>query len=231
MERITPMMRTIANGDEGERDVGQRQHAISAHPAEAGGAALMPPHRPSSSQRCVRRPAQPGPRPRSGRRTSPGCDRPATGSVGARPRPPAPATLVAALHQLAMDELDGADIDAARRLADQQHPRLALHLARQHQLLLVAAGKARRAQCRRAAGARRTAPSVGRNGRRPPVRRAGQFAAEGGSPRPGSTSPTPLEGRNHALTQAILRDVRETQAAHLAGSQGWLAIDPAAAAR
>ena len=42
-----------------------------------------------------------------------------------------------------MDELDRADIDAAGRLADQQHIRIALHLAGQHDLLLVAAGKVR----------------------------------------------------------------------------------------
>ncbi len=40
-----------------------------------------------------------------------------------------------------VDELDGADIDAARRLADDQHVRVPLHLAGQHDLLLVAAGE------------------------------------------------------------------------------------------
>ena len=44
-------------------------------------------------------------------------------------------------EQLAMDEFDGADIDAAGRLADQQHLGLARDLARQDQLLLVAAGE------------------------------------------------------------------------------------------
>ena len=86
------------------------------------------------------------PRRRCGRRTSPGCGRPATGSRRARPTPPARRSRRRGSHQLAMDELDGADVDAARRLADQQHLGLARHLARQHQLLLVAAGEARRAQ-------------------------------------------------------------------------------------
>ena len=49
-------------------------------------------------------------------------------------------------EELAVDELDRADIDAARRLADEQHGRVALHLAREHDLLLVAAGKVRRLQ-------------------------------------------------------------------------------------
>src|SRR3546814_4071747 len=34
--------------------------------------------------------------------------------------------------ELAVNEFDGADVDAARRLADQQHQRVALHLAGQH---------------------------------------------------------------------------------------------------
>ncbi len=52
------------------------------------------------------------------------------------------------LHQLGVDELDGADVDAARRLADQQDARAGVDLARQHDLLLVAAGEAARAQPR-----------------------------------------------------------------------------------
>ena len=40
-----------------------------------------------------------------------------------------------------MDELDGADVDAARRLADDEHVGIALHLAGEHDLLLVAAGE------------------------------------------------------------------------------------------
>ena len=48
---------------------------------------------------------------------------------------------VAHVDQPPVDELDGADIDAARRLADDQHARVLLHLARQHDLLLVAAGE------------------------------------------------------------------------------------------
>ena len=40
-----------------------------------------------------------------------------------------------------VDEFDRADVDAARRLADQQDLRIALDLARQHELLLIAAGE------------------------------------------------------------------------------------------
>ena len=40
-----------------------------------------------------------------------------------------------------VDEFDGADIDAARRLADDQHLRIALDLAGHDDLLLVAAGE------------------------------------------------------------------------------------------
>ncbi len=52
--------------------------------------------------------------------------------------------------ELAMDELDRADIDAARRLSDQQHARRGRDLARQHELLLVAAGEVGAAQRRTA---------------------------------------------------------------------------------
>ena len=48
---------------------------------------------------------------------------------------------VAHRDQAPVDELDRADVDAAGRLADQQQIRVVLHLARQHQLLLVAAGE------------------------------------------------------------------------------------------
>ncbi len=51
--------------------------------------------------------------------------------------------------QAAVDELDGADVDAARRLADEQHLGVALDLARQHDLLLIAAGELRGLQPRR----------------------------------------------------------------------------------
>ena len=43
--------------------------------------------------------------------------------------------------ELAVDELDRADIDAARRLADEQQLGVALDLAGEHDLLLVAAGE------------------------------------------------------------------------------------------
>ena len=48
---------------------------------------------------------------------------------------------VAHLDDLVVDELDGADVDAARRLADDQHFGIALHLAGEDDLLLVAAGE------------------------------------------------------------------------------------------
>ena len=40
-----------------------------------------------------------------------------------------------------VDEFDRADVDAARRLPDEQDFRIALDLAREHDLLLVAAGE------------------------------------------------------------------------------------------
>ena len=48
---------------------------------------------------------------------------------------------VAQGDDLLVDELDGADVDAAGGLADEQHVRVALHLAGEHDLLLVAAGE------------------------------------------------------------------------------------------
>ena len=48
---------------------------------------------------------------------------------------------VAQRHDLVVDELDRPDVDAAGRLADQQHLRVALHLAGDDDLLLVAAGE------------------------------------------------------------------------------------------
>ena len=49
--------------------------------------------------------------------------------------------LAAVAHgdQLLVDELDGADIDAARRLADDQDAWILLEFAGEHDLLLVAA--------------------------------------------------------------------------------------------
>src|SRR6185312_7858272 len=58
------------------------------------------------------------------------------------------ATGVAMLDELAMNELDGADIHAARRLSDQQDFRRARQLPRHDQFLLVAAGKIVRAHKR-----------------------------------------------------------------------------------
>jgi hypothetical protein len=57
--------------------------------------------------------------------------------------PPAPRRRRRAVRaQAGVDEFDGADVHAARGLADQQHGGLAAQgLARQHQLLLVAAAE------------------------------------------------------------------------------------------
>ena len=79
------------------------------------------------------------------------------------------AARVAALHQLAMDELDGADVDAARRLADQQDLRAR---APSRAPAPASAGCRRRSSTsagRARAGARRSAPSARRNGRRRPA--------------------------------------------------------------
>src|SRR5262249_38749014 len=48
-------------------------------------------------------------------------------------------TGVALLDEPAVNELDRADIEAARRLCGDEHPRLAVDLAREDDLLLVAA--------------------------------------------------------------------------------------------
>ena len=59
-------------------------------------------------------------------------------------------TLAALAHfdDAAVDEFDGADIDAACRLADDENTRVLFHFPRQHDLLLVAAGEIRRLQAR-----------------------------------------------------------------------------------
>src|SRR5215216_2871206 len=54
------------------------------------------------------------------------------------------AALVAQLDQLAVDELDGADVDAARRLRDEQELRPQPELAPDDELLLVAARESAR---------------------------------------------------------------------------------------
>src|SRR5690606_406390 len=48
---------------------------------------------------------------------------------------------IAQLDQAPVDELDRADIDAASRLPDQEHRRIALDLAGEYHLLLIASGK------------------------------------------------------------------------------------------
>ena len=58
---------------------------------------------------------------------------------------------VALRDQAAVDELDRADVEAARRLRGDEHARVAGDLARDHDLLLVAARQRRRPACRPAA--------------------------------------------------------------------------------
>ena len=55
---------------------------------------------------------------------------------------------VARRAQLRVNELDRADVDAARRLRGEQHLKSRAHLARDHDLLLVAAGERARRQQR-----------------------------------------------------------------------------------
>ena len=87
------------------------------------------------------------------RRSSPARGRRARGSRRARSRRRSSAQPASrSARSCAVDELDRADVDAARRLADQQHPRRLADLAREHELLLVAAGEARR--CARSGVAR-----------------------------------------------------------------------------
>ena len=61
------------------------------------------------------------------------------------------APLVALLDEPPVDELDRADVEAARRLRGEQHARVAADLAREHDLLLVAARQRRSARLRAAA--------------------------------------------------------------------------------
>ena len=71
------------------------------------------------------------------------------------------AALVALGDEPAVQELDRADVEAARRLRGDQDPRVARDLARDDELLLVAAGERRcpRRGPRRARRTRRSAPS------------------------------------------------------------------------
>ena len=59
--------------------------------------------------------------------------------------------LVALLDEAAMDELDRTDVEAARRLGRDQHLRVAIDLAREHDLLLIAAREATGERLRAAA--------------------------------------------------------------------------------
>ena len=113
-----------------------------------------------------------------------------------------------------MDEFDGADIDAAGRLTDQEHVRAAAHLAADHDLLLVAAGEMRRAQ----PGQRRAhveilhdAPDACHDGRAvrqrasvvAPVPVVAEDAALGG-----------FEGGDEAHALAVFRDVAQAHPPH-----------------
>ena len=89
------------------------------------------------------------------------------------------AALVALLDEPAVDELDRADVEAARRLRGDQHPRVALDLAREDDLLLVAARERRpRGVCGpppRTSNSwiRRRARSTSRRGKSQPKRESG----------------------------------------------------------
>ena len=72
------------------------------------------------------------------------------------------AALVALLDEPAVHELDRADVEAARRLRRDQHLRVAVDLAREHDLLLVAA--------RERAGRRRGPPPRTSNSCKQPAR-------------------------------------------------------------
>ncbi len=149
------------------------------------------------------------------------------GSRRARPRPAArrcPGR--ARFDQLAMDELDGADVDAARRLADQQHLGVARHLAREHDLLLVAAGEVRRAQAGRRAAACRSAPSGWRNARRPLDRPAGSCGRRARAPDSrGSRSPRPRRPPTRPWRWRSSGTWARPRSRISAGSLGWPAID------
>ena len=88
------------------------------------------------------------------------------------------AALVALLDQAAVDELDRADVEAARRLRGDQDLRVAVDLAREDDLLLVAAGEAAGARRRPAAADvelldQRPARSIRRRGKSQPNRESG----------------------------------------------------------
>ncbi len=163
----------------------------------------MPPARPSSSGRwCARRrrPQRPRPRcvPADITRIRSASDRISSSSNRHDQHRTA---RVPAGDQLAADEFMMAPISTPRgRLPDhQQKPGMARHLARQDQLLLVAAGEARRQQGGCARPARRTGPSARRSVCRPPARRAGSCdrrVRDPGSrgwrfPTPGTPAPAP----------------------------------------
>ena len=72
------------------------------------------------------------------------------------------AARVALLEQLPVDELDRADVEAARRLRGDRDLRLLGELARDHDLLLVAAGERAGQRLRARRRARRTARAAAR---------------------------------------------------------------------
>ena len=78
------------------------------------------------------------------------------------------AALVALGDELLVDELDRADVETAGRLHGQERVRLAVQLAGDDQLLLIAAGERARPACPESGRARRTRASAARSGSRLP---------------------------------------------------------------
>ena len=89
--------------------------------------------------------------------------------------------LVSLLDEASVDELDRADVEPARRLGGDQHLRVALDLAREDHLLLVAAGERRRRGVvgppPRTSNSRisRRARSISRRGKSQPKRESGRL--------------------------------------------------------
>ena len=120
---------------------------------------------------------------------------------------------VAQRDEPAVDELDRADVDAARRLADDQHLRAALDLARQHDLLLVAAGEFAGLEPRRRR-ADVVARHLAREVRDHPAVIEERTIAEGGVV--GEAERRALEGRegrNEPGAQPVLRHVQQARVA------------------
>ena len=127
---------------------------------------------------------------------------------------------VAEGHQPAVDELDGADVHAARRLADQQQIRVPVELPREHDLLLVAAREGRRGK-RPVRGPHvvlRSLATEARRDRAPPqpeVAVVGRLVvvAEDGAL-------AGAEGDDEAHPLAVLGDVGQAEPAHAPAESG-----------